>query len=232
MHPTLDLSAALMLGILGSTHCIGMCGGISGALAFALDRNCTTLRRYFLVSLYSVGRVGSYAFMGALAGAAGGALSAGGQGAWLRIVAGLMLVLMGLNLAGWSSSLRFVEQLGHGLWRRIQGPFTRLLPVDNAAKALMAGAAWGWLPCGLVYSTLTWSGTSGSAASGALFMLVFGIGTAPAVIASGVLATNLRNLLQKRSVRAIAGLVIIAFGIWTLAVVLPLGQDPHAHHHH
>jgi len=230
MHPTLDLSAALMLGLLGSTHCIGMCGGISGALAFALDRNCSTFRRHFLLSLYSAGRIGSYALMGALAGAAAGSLGSGGP--WLRIIAGLMLVLMGFNLAGWSSSLQFVERIGHGLWRRVQAPVARLLPVDSAGKALLAGAAWGWLPCGLVYSTLTWSSTSASASQGALLMLAFGIGTTPAVLASGIFATNLRALLQRRHVRTLAGLVIIVFGIWTLAAVLPFGQGPHSHHHH
>ena len=148
------------------------------------------------------------------------------------IVAGVLLVLMGCYLAGWLNALALLERAGHGMWRHVQGVAARLMPVDRLHKALLAGMAWGWLPCGLVYSTLTWAGTSGSAARGALLMLAFGLGTLPAVVASGALANELRALLQRRGLRVIAGLLVIAFGVWTLAIALPHGQGPHALHHH
>ena len=227
-----ELLAALVLGLLGSTHCIGMCGGISGALAFALGRDVGPARRYLLLTGYSLGRIMSYALMGALfAGAAGGLAGDGGMRV-LRVLAGVLLVLMGCYLAGWLNALALLERAGHGVWRRVQGVAARMMPVDRLHKALLAGMAWGWLPCGLVYSTLSWAGTSGSAAQGALLMATFGLGTLPAVVASGALAAELRALLQRRGLRVIAGLLVIAFGLWTLAIALPPGQDPHAHHHH
>ena len=232
MTPDPGILSALLLGLLGSTHCIGMCGGISGALAFALGPNLRPVRRYALLTGYSIGRITSYAIMGALfAGAAGGVAGDGGMRV-LRIVAGVLLVLMGCYLAGWLNALALLERAGHGAWRHVQGMAARLMPVDRLHKALLAGMAWGWLPCGLVYSTLTWAGTSGNAARGALLMLAFGLGTLPAVVASGALANELRALLQRRGLRVIAGLLVIAFGMWTLAIALPPGQDPHAHHHH
>lgn len=232
MNHAPDIAAALLLGLLGSTHCVGMCGGISAALAFALPRTSAALRRHLLLGLYSCGRVTSYAAMGAMTGALSGLLSAEHSAAlaWIRIAAGALLVLMGLYLAGWSQALALLERAGHGVWRHVQVRAARLLPIDSAPKALLAGAAWGWLPCGLVYSTLAWTASSASAPRGALLMLAFGVGTMPAVIASGVLAAQLRALLQRRGLRIVAGLLVIAFGIWTMAVVLLAGG--HAEHHH
>ncbi len=228
-----DLAAALLLGLLGSTHCVGMCGGISAALAFALPRNRSALRRHLLLGLYSCGRVSSYAAMGAMAGALSGTLAGEHIAvlAWMRVVAGALLVLMGMYLAGWSQALALLERAGHGVWRHVQTHAVRLLPIDSAPKALLAGAAWGWLPCGLVYSTLAWTASSASAPRGALLMLAFGIGTMPAVIASGVLAAQLRALLQRRGLRIIAGLLVIAFGVWTMTVVLLAGGHVQHHHH-
>ena len=227
-----EILSALLLGLLGSTHCIGMCGGISGALAFALGPNLGPARRYALLTGYSLGRIMSYAMMGALLGGTAGGLAGDGGMRVLRIVAGALLVLMGCYLAGWLNTLALLERAGHGVWRHVQGLAARLIPVDRLHKALLAGMAWGWLPCGLVYSALAWAGTSGSTARGALLMLAFGLGTLPAVVASGALAAELRALLQRRELRVIAGLLVIAFGAWTLTIALPLGQDPHALHHH
>ena len=130
-----------------------------------------------------------------------------------------------------ADALALLERAGHGVWRHVQVRAARLLPIDSAPKALLAGAAWGWLPCGLVYSTLAWTASSASAPRGALLMLAFGVGTMPAVIASGVLAAQLRALLHRRGLRIVAGLLVIAFGTWTLAVVLLAGgHDRHPHH--
>jgi len=231
MNTPPDLAAALLLGFVGSTHCIGMCGGISGALAFALGPDLSPTRRYRLLAGYSLGRIASYAVMGALLGGTAAAL-AGPQGLRaLRLLAGVLLVLMGVYLAGWLNALAWLERAGSTPWRRIQALAARLMPVDRMYKALLAGMAWGWLPCGLVYSTLSWAGTAGSATRGAILMACFGLGTLPAVVASGALAAELRALLQRRGLRVAAGLMVIGFGVWTLSLALPLGQDPHAHHH-
>lgn len=228
-----EFATALLLGVFGSTHCIGMCGGISGALAFALRDQATARRRLLLLVLYSVGRIAGYAALGAVvAGFVSLAPAHWRATAWPRVVAGILMLLMGINLGGWANTLGWLERMGGGVWKRVSRHLQRVSAVSNPWQAVCAGVVWGWLPCGLVYSTLAWTATTGSAERGAVLMLGFGIGTAPAVIASGALAMRLQSLLRRRMVRALAGAVVIAFGIWTLIGVMPGGVDHSAHAHH
>lgn len=218
-----EFSAALLLGLFGSTHCLGMCGGIAGAFAFALGPHCPAARRHALLLLASAGRIASYAAMGALLGA----ILPADHG-WLRILAGALLLLMGLSLAG-RNLLAPLERAGQRLWRRTGEPLLRRIRFDSVPGALACGIAWGWLPCGLVYSTLAWAGSSGSATQAAGLMALFGIGTTPLVLAGGMLAARLSALLGRRGLRLLAGLCVCAFGIWTLAAALG-GQGPHHAH--
>ena len=123
---------------------------------------------------------------------------------------------MGLYLAGWWSGLTRVEAIGRGLWRHIQPFASRLMPVKSVPRALLLGALWGWLPCGLVYSTLLWAASQGSATESALLMLAFGLGTWPVLLATGLAAERLMALLRKRGVRIAGGVTVILFGLWTL----------------
>lgn len=223
MTPPPELPAALLLGLFGSTHCVGMCGGIAGAFAFTLGPACPSARRHALLLLASLGRIGSYAAMGALLG---GALPAGGAAP--RVLAGVLLLLMGVALAG-RNLLAPLERAGQQVWRRTGEPWLRRVRFDSVPGALACGIAWGWLPCGLVYSTLAWAGSSGSATQAAGLMACFGAGTTPLVLASGALATRMSALLRARGMRLLAGLCVCAFGIWTLAAALG-GQGPHHTH--
>jgi len=102
------------------------------------------------------------------------------------------------------------------------------MPVDRLSRALPMGLLWGWLPCGLVYSTLAWALTQGNAAHSALLMFFFGLGTLPAMIATGLLATRITALRQSRWFRSIMGIALILFGIWTIPMVQQLftATDP------
>lgn len=211
--------AGLAMGFLGSSHCIGMCGGIAGALSAAPSATpaAGALRRSLA---NNAGRLASYSTAGALAGGFGAAFAGlGGANGMLvlRGVAALLIVAAGLHVAGWSSALLNVEKLGGGLWRRIAPVARRARQSDSLGAALLFGALWGWLPCGLVYSALVVAAASGSAASGALVMAGFGLGTLPATMALGVFAARGRNLLRSPSARRAAGLAVIVFGVWTFA---------------
>ena len=211
------LLTALALGLLGGGHCIGMCGGLMGAMTMAIpaeQRHGWVLWRVLLG--YNLGRIASYALAGALLGGLGWLAQDLGLGKILRTLAGLMMIAMGLYLANWWSGLTYVERLGKGLWRHIQPLAGRLLPITSAPRALAVGALWGWLPCGLVYSTLIWASSQGHSGQSALLMLAFGIGTLPTLLATGVAAERLLALLRLRKVRILAALMVIAFGIWTL----------------
>lgn len=215
------LASALMLGLLGGGHCFGMCGGLMGALTLAIPPEQRS-RRLQLLLAYNLGRILSYGSAGLLLGSAGWALSNSPLASGLRIAAALLLIAMGLYLAGWWSGLTRIEALGRGLWRHIQPLAQKLLPVTTLPRALLLGALWGWLPCGLVYSTLLWAASQGSPGQAGLLMLAFGLGTWPALLLSGLAAERLGHFLRRRGVRLTGGLLVIAFGLWTL-------PGPHQH---
>jgi len=215
------LGSALVLGLLGGGHCLGMCGGLMGALTLAIPLEQRG-RRLRLLMAYNLGRILSYACAGLLLGLAGWALASSPAAMALRVVAALLLIAMGLYLAGWWSGLTRIEALGRGLWRHIQPAASRLMPVSSVPRALLLGALWGWLPCGLVYSTLLWAASQGNAGYSAALMLAFGLGTWPILLATGLAAERVNAVLRRRSVRMAGGVLVILFGIWTL-------PGPHQH---
>ncbi|WP_258908070.1 sulfite exporter TauE/SafE family protein [Pseudomonas putida] len=215
------LGSALVLGLLGGGHCLGMCGGLMGALTLAIPPEQRG-RRLRLLLAYNLGRILSYASAGLLLGLAGWAVASSPAAFALRVVAALLLIAMGLYLAGWWSGLTRIEALGRGLWRHIQPVASRLLPVSSLPRALLLGALWGWLPCGLVYSTLLWAASQGNAGYSAALMLAFGLGTWPVLLATGLAAERVNALLRRRSVRVAGGVLVMLFGIWTL-------PGPHQH---
>ncbi|MBB6523552.1 sulfite exporter TauE/SafE family protein [Pseudoteredinibacter isoporae] len=219
--------ATFSVGLLGSGHCLGMCGGIASALGFAIGPEKQAKRTAILLS-YNLGRVSSYTLLGAAAGIVGSQI---GAASVLRIIAGVLLIAMGLYLANWWRGLSYLEKLGGVLWRYIQPLTKSLLPVQHSGQAVLLGLAWGLLPCGMVYSALAYSVAQGSALGGAVAMAGFGMGTLPAVVASGWAAQGFKSLFQNTWVRRLFAMSIIAFGVWTLW--MPLAHSGHgAHGHH
>jgi uncharacterized protein len=213
------LLTALALGLLGGGHCIGMCGGLMGALSLAIPAQERRGWRLWKILLgYNAGRLFSYTLAGALFGSLGWLIRDLGLDAVLRVIAGLLMIAMGLYLANWWSGLTRIERLGAGLWKKLQ-PYTRkLMPVSRVPQAFALGSLWGWLPCGLVYSTLIWAGSQGGTLLSAALMLAFGLGTLPTLLATGVAARKLMEILRRRSVRLVAALMVMLFGLWTLAL--------------
>ena len=210
-----QLISAFILGLLGGGHCLGMCGGLMGALTLAIPPE-QRARRLQLLLGYNLGRILSYTAAGLLLGLGGWALANSPAATVLRILAALLLIAMGLYLAGWWSGLTRIEALGKGLWRFIQPVTRRFMPVRGMPQAITLGALWGWLPCGLVYSTLLWAASQGHALDSALLMFAFGLGTWPVLLATGLAADRLTSLLRRRGVRIAGGLLVILFGLWTL----------------
>lgn len=209
--------AAFSLGLLGSAHCLGMCGGIIGALTLSIGQVGQYQRLLYLLS-YNVGRIASYVSIAIIFYVLVSVPASYFSLNFMRILAGLLLIAMGLYLANWWRGLRYLEKIGGLLWKKIQ-PFSEaLLPVRTAGQALLLGALWGWLPCGLVYSALVYSATADSVSQVALLMLSFALGTLPAVLSGSLLADKVLHLVRKKSVRAFIGILLICFGIWTLWV--------------
>jgi len=212
-----DLLSAFVVGLLGGVHCAGMCGGIVGALSFGLPDSG---RRWSILIAYNAGRISSYTVAGALMGALGfyfsGLLPVQTAQRLLLTLAGLFLVLMGLYLAGWWNALSRIERFGGLLWRRIEPLGRGLLPVRSVHQGFALGLLWGWLPCGLVYSALVWTVAAGGALEGALLMLAFGLGTLPNLLLMGVAAAQLNRWVRSPAIRAIAGALVILFGLMLL----------------
>ncbi|MEW5787416.1 MAG: sulfite exporter TauE/SafE family protein [Pseudomonadota bacterium] len=215
----LELSpyAAFLAGLLGGAHCVGMCGGIVAAMSFQAPGVAQPYRFHLA---YNLGRVASYMVVGALAGLLGSAaflsedLFPVQRG--LYFLAQVVLILLGLYLAGLNQSILILERAGGGLWRKLQPLFGRLLPLRNTGQALVAGAVWGWLPCGLVYSVLVAALASGGPGQGALLMLAFGLGTLPNLLLMGWAAESLRQFTRHAMVRRVAGFTVMGLGVWGL----------------
>lgn len=216
--PELSLLAAALVGLMGGVHCVGMCGPL--VTAFALQRPGERPRLALHLAA-SLGRLVSYTLAGAVAGGLGaGSLWLGHLFPVERLLFGLaqvMLILLGLYLAGWNRWLAQVERAGGLLWRRLQPWLARVLPIRRPGQAFLAGLLWGFLPCGLVYSVLIAALASGSPVTGALTLFAFGLGTLPNLLAMGWFANRLAAWVRQPAVRRSAGLAVLALGIWGLA---------------
>lgn len=232
----ITLFSAFIVGLFSTLHCLGMCGGIIGALTFSLP---PTVREHrwrlaAYVAAYNSGRILSYTLAGALAGGLGSTLfhllSPRYGHLLLLALASLIMAGIGLYLAGWFPRFALIEHLGRPLWRRLEPIGQKLLPVRSPVQAFLFGIVWGWLPCGLVYSALLWSGSAGSAAQGALFMLLFGAGTLPSVMTAGIITGWMTRLSRLPGLRVAVGVSLILLALFSL--YLNLEHVDHSQHQH
>ncbi len=238
--------SALIIGLMGAGHCLGMCGGIAAALGFAVP-DTSQAQKIRLITAYNLGRISSYVGVGLIAGFLGSMLGESASGFMLlRVLAGVMLILMGFYLTGWWRVLVHLERLGALIWQGIQPISQRLMPVTSLSAAFTLGVIWGWLPCGLVYSVVVLALAQSHPLGAATVMLGFGLGTLPAVMLGGLAAERVKRWLQQKALRAVMGLAVILMGLWTISIALmhlghinhtearPVGAEnsPVRHHHH
>lgn len=209
-----SLMSAFLVGLLGGGHCIGMCGGIVGAVSMHLPQHKSKLP--FLLA-YNTGRILSYTLAGVIAGLVG-ASSFFLQHVLpiqhvLYGISSLMLIALGLYLAGIWHGVTYLEASGKIIWKTLQPYARRYIPVQNFKQAFVLGGLWGWLPCGLVYSVLIAAIATGNPINGGMLMLAFGLGTLPTLLAMGMTAVKLKTVLQNIWVRRASGLLVLGFGV-------------------
>jgi hypothetical protein len=227
----IPLLTSATIGLLGSAHCAGMCGGIVGAISSgrrqAGEKPLRSVLPYHLT--YNAGRIVSYSVAGAIVGFLGSqstkispqvAVPAG------ELIAGVFMIALGFYLTGWQRAIAWLENLGRHLWKYVQPLGARFLPVRSPAHAFGVGLVWGWLPCGLVYSALALALVSASTADGALLMVAFGLGTLPALLAMGGAYDALQAFVRSPAVRTTAGVAIMLLGAYT-SVSAMLGTSRH-----
>lgn len=211
----LDYWAAFLMGVAGSGHCIAMCGGFACAMGYQQSK--------LKIVLYNFGRITSYMIAGALIATAFFGITQIRPHAfvWMRIAAGVMMILLALYLLRLSRSLIWLERIGAVLWRRIQPLSKRFTPQSGKPSHIyLAGMIWGWLPCGLVYSALSWAALSANPWSGATFMFLFGLGTLPSMLLLGMLSFKFKEVLQSSPFRWLSSLLLIGYGVATLVIGL------------
>ena len=224
------IGGAFLLGVAGSGHCVGMCGGIASALGLASRREDGAPSRAAPL-LHGAGRVATYGLIGLVLGGFGHATHVLlGLGPWLRAAAGLLVVLFGLQLLGFRVGIDRIERVGLVVWRRI-APLTARVRGGSAhpGRAFALGGLWGLLPCGLVYSAAAAATATGSALAGAAFMLAFGLGTLPAlVLGTGLVVGGFGARLRRPAVRRLAGAFMVLLGcvsIWAVGGAGHAGHD-------
>ena len=225
------VTASFVTGFLGSAHCFGMCGGISGL--FAVNASVASLRTQFPKAIaYNLGRILTYAIIGAGVAVLGKSAVASIPAlmAPIRLASGALIIFVGLQLAFGGRILAPLENAGARLWKRIAPAAKGLVPVNTIPQAFGLGLIWGWLPCGLVYSVLLLAATTAEPAGGGLVMIAFGLGTMPAIDATGVSASKLAQFMSGK--RMGAGLLIVLLGLATIAMpVMKLtGGQGHSGH--
>ncbi len=244
-YPDISLLAVFLTGLLGGVHCAGMCGGIVSALGMLKQRPVARSLNipvkvvggqapvseagsaFAAVAAYNLGRITTYALLGALAGGVGSV-------AWMMqsmlpvqqtafFLSNLLVVLMGLYVIGFKRIGAVAESWGKHLWRYIRPVATARLTGSGFLNSVLAGSLWGLVPCGLVYAVLSAALVSGGWYQGGLLMLAFGLGTLPNLMLLGLSGQWLGRVSRNRWVRLLAGSLIIVLGLrgfmhWSMMV--------------
>ncbi|WP_395376756.1 sulfite exporter TauE/SafE family protein [Marinicella sp. W31] len=218
------LVSACVLGLVGSGHCLGMCGGIT----VALNASAAEEKRLRLSTVYQVFRVVSYALLGAVVGGLGHVFERWTQLPLLPVIGAVLLLMLGLYLMRFWNVLVYLEKVGWRLWSHIAPIQKRFIPVKSYTQAMVVGLLWGLLPCGLVYSALALAASSGDIYMGAATMAAFGLGTMPMMLATGLFSRQLLMTFRKPRVQMLMGIVFVVWGAWQLYSVL--GESGHHHH--
>lgn len=244
MTAIFDLSAlftAFFVGLLGSGHCFGMCGGLAAGLGSVpasseIGSDTSTKPRATSAFLFNIGRILSYAGLGLLSAwilaSLGHALNVPKWSMILRFVTALMIFLIGIQfLFNWQT-LAGIERLGAKVWKLILPIAVHVSSLPGGAGRLLLGLCWGLLPCGLVYSVLLTASAAGSPIAGAVVMLAFGMGTLPSMLGMSLAAPTLASMLSDKWTRKLMGAALILLAVLSVTLMVVKMQSQRAQHQH
>ena len=214
----LEFSAALLLGFVGSLHCAGMCGPIAVALPL---NNRSWFARISGGLLYNAGRTITYGILGAIFGLAGLGLALGGLQQWVSIIIGAVMILA-VVIPRLGAAGKKITSLGDSITSHLKKPFVKLFHVKTYGSLFIIGLLNGFLPCGLVYIALAGALVMSHVHEGALYMIFFGIGTIPMLLAISIAGNILSQRVRQRFSAAIP-VFIILLGILFILRGLNLG---------
>ena len=227
--------AAFSMGLFGSPHCLGMCGGIVTAFGLSMQ-HVSDSKKNGLILTYHLGRLISYALLGLIASLVGVAIFQSiMSNSAPRIVLGAVLVLIGLAMLG-LPLFNQLEKFGMRFWQSLAPLRKKVFPIDSFGKALFAGLLWGFLPCGLVYGALMMAIAGNNIATGAALMFVFGLGTMPMLIATQKTVGMLQSSIKNFRLRQINGVIMMLSGLAVIFIPMMMhhnhNQGSHSHASH
>ena len=212
------LWTALVLGLAGSFHCIGMCGPI--AFVIPVDRSFKS-KLFFQIFLYNFGRLITYSFIGLLFGFIGKGLYLAGFQQRLSVLMGILMISLVLIPVSLFNKFNFSKPL-YKIISKVKSRLRIYLNKKSNKALFLIGFFNGFLPCGLVYMALMGSISTGNAFQGALYMALFGLGTIPMMTAAIVLG-NFVNLSLRKKIQNIIPAFVVIIGLLFILRGLGLG---------
>lgn len=210
--------SAFLLGLLGSFHCVGMCGPIAFLLPFSKTNKT---KKGFQIITYHLGRIFAYSCIGLIFGMAGKGLSLFGFQQKLSIIIGAIMIIIVILPVNYSNKLK-VSQTVYRLTAKVKSELAKALKKEQPDTFLTLGFLNGFLPCGLVYMAVFGAIATGSPFRGGLYMALFGLGTIP-LMTSAVYLWDLVNKINRKRVQKIIPVVVIIIGILFIVRGLGLG---------
>ncbi len=213
-----DLYTALTIGLIGSFHCIGMCGPIAVALPLG---SRSWFGKVYGALLYNLGRSITYGLLGGLFGLLGKGIEMAGFQQWASIVIGIVMIMTVVFPFLFKGKLN-LDQLLFGYAGRMINRFRALFGIQSYKNLLLIGLLNGFLPCGLVYVAVAGAINTNDVLMGVLFMIVFGLGTIPIMLTVS-LAGNVISQGLKRRMNKVIPAFIVVLGLLFILRGLSLG---------
>lgn len=206
------LVSALILGLMGSLHCVGMCGPI--AFMLPVDRT-NNYKKFGQIFIYHFGRLLSYGIIGLIFGLLGKGLSIFGIQQKLSIAIGIIMILVVLIPYKTFNKYNLSKPI-YKIISKVKNQLGKELKKKSPDTFLTIGFLNGFLPCGLVYMALFGSIAMGDALQGSLYMMLFGVGTLPLMTAAIYFSNLLKGGIRQKVQRAIPVFVIIIGALFIL----------------
>lgn len=214
----MEIISALTIGLVGSFHCIGMCGPIAIALPL---KNQSWFTRTLSALLYNLGRSVTYGIMGAILGLVGTGFKMMGVQQWISIIMGIIMILSVLFPLVFRKYFN-TEGFAQGLTTKLKSAFQKMFSIRSYTSLFVIGIINGLLPCGLVYMALAGAIVTGTVAGGAIYMIAFGLGTIPIMLSLSLLG-NMASVKLRNKIRRIIPIFIIIIGILFILRGMNLG---------
>jgi uncharacterized protein len=201
----IDIYTGLTIGLVGSLHCVGMCGPI--AVALPLGKR-SFADRAFGGLLYNIGRTITYGAMGAVFGFLGQGIEMAGFQQWASILLGVVMI-MSVFFPYFFKGQFNPDKLGQGVTLKLIGKLRKMFGNQSKKNLLIIGLLNGLLPCGLVYVAIAGAINTNDVLTGILFMIAFGLGTIPLLLAVSLAGDFIGSTLKKKLNRVIPAFIVI-----------------------